>query len=640
MNAHGTSTPVGDSAETRVIKLALGEEKAYRTPVSSTKGATGHCLGAAGAVEASFTILALERGVLPPTINQEVPDPDVRPRLHPERGAGGAGRDRRLELVRLRRPQRLRRLPALARLTGARRLASARHVLVPHGSRSSRSSVSRHSPPSRAIRSRRPTTRNPTASCRAMLGAVRLEDRGLDRPDPVRRRGVDERVEQQPPDPRAARSLGDVDGVLDDAAVCVASRDRRDGDPADDTVVTLRDESGLGTVRRVPLLPRRARRPRRSRRPSRFPPRRCARPPASPLRSSTAPPPPIQQYGSPHEARSSRSVRSAREGHATDTRAVRRGAGRCSGRPTPLSAATRTGRPTSCARSGTSSTSSTTPGSSTSTDGSQASCTSTCGGVDGSSATGTSTRSSPAAGSGHASSSSSRRGRSSSSRTWPERRAGRRSSARTSSATTARPHCSPASGYERVRSFFRMVADVTDLEPEAVWPDGIELRPLDVDRDGERVYEAIEEAFADEWGHRRRPYEEWRKRVFGWRNFDPSLVPVAWDGDEIAGVSLNYPKRMGDWGWIGSIGVRPAWRRRGARSRAPPRVVPTLPRDRRDGRGARRRRGEPDGRDAPLRACRDACPLAGGRLAEGAPGRWLTCSCAHPRSPTSTRWSG
>jgi 3-oxoacyl-[acyl-carrier-protein] synthase II len=76
INAHGTSTPLGDSAETRVIKLALGEENARKTPVSSTKGATGHCLGAAGAVEAMFSVLAVDRGVLPPTINYEDPDPE------------------------------------------------------------------------------------------------------------------------------------------------------------------------------------------------------------------------------------------------------------------------------------------------------------------------------------------------------------------------------------------------------------------------------------------------------------------------------------------------------------------------------------------------------------------------------------
>jgi 3-oxoacyl-[acyl-carrier-protein] synthase II len=75
INAHGTSTPLGDASETRVIKLALGEQNARKTPVSSTKGATGHCLGAAGAVEAIFCTLAIRDGVLPPTINYETSDP-------------------------------------------------------------------------------------------------------------------------------------------------------------------------------------------------------------------------------------------------------------------------------------------------------------------------------------------------------------------------------------------------------------------------------------------------------------------------------------------------------------------------------------------------------------------------------------
>jgi 3-oxoacyl-[acyl-carrier-protein] synthase II len=75
INAHGTSTPLGDASETRVIKIAVGEELAPEIPISSTKGATGHCLGAAGAIEAMFCVLAVHRGELPPTINYETPDP-------------------------------------------------------------------------------------------------------------------------------------------------------------------------------------------------------------------------------------------------------------------------------------------------------------------------------------------------------------------------------------------------------------------------------------------------------------------------------------------------------------------------------------------------------------------------------------
>jgi 3-oxoacyl-[acyl-carrier-protein] synthase II len=75
VNAHGTSTPAGDSAETRALKVALGEEIAYRTPVSSTKSETGHLLGATGALETIVTTLAIRDSFLPPTINQVDPDP-------------------------------------------------------------------------------------------------------------------------------------------------------------------------------------------------------------------------------------------------------------------------------------------------------------------------------------------------------------------------------------------------------------------------------------------------------------------------------------------------------------------------------------------------------------------------------------
>jgi 3-oxoacyl-[acyl-carrier-protein] synthase II len=75
INAHGTSTKFGDELETIAIKTVFGDH-AYKIPVSSTKSMTGHLLGAAGGVEAVISILAMDRGVLPPTINLENPDPE------------------------------------------------------------------------------------------------------------------------------------------------------------------------------------------------------------------------------------------------------------------------------------------------------------------------------------------------------------------------------------------------------------------------------------------------------------------------------------------------------------------------------------------------------------------------------------
>jgi 3-oxoacyl-[acyl-carrier-protein] synthase II len=74
INAHGTSTPLNDRSETNALKTAFGEERAKALPVSSTKSAIGHLLGAAGAVEAIATLLALRDRIAPPTLNYEEPD--------------------------------------------------------------------------------------------------------------------------------------------------------------------------------------------------------------------------------------------------------------------------------------------------------------------------------------------------------------------------------------------------------------------------------------------------------------------------------------------------------------------------------------------------------------------------------------
>ena len=119
-----------------------------------------------------------------------------------------------------------------------------------------------------------------------------------------------------------------------------------------------------------------------------------------------------------------------------------------------------------------------------------------------------------------------------------------------------------ACGYEEVRRSWRMVIDL-ERPPEPSELQGIEVRLYREPEERQAVHETIEEAFADHWQHRRRSFEEWSGNVFSVEGYDPSLVWVALEGDEIVAANVCFWKRHGEWGWVGSIGVRPSWRRRG-----------------------------------------------------------------------------
>ena len=81
VNTHGTATPLGDVGEVKAIQRVLGEH-IFNVNISSTKSMTGHLLGAAGAVESIAGIMAIQKGIIPPTINHSVPDPELDPKLN------------------------------------------------------------------------------------------------------------------------------------------------------------------------------------------------------------------------------------------------------------------------------------------------------------------------------------------------------------------------------------------------------------------------------------------------------------------------------------------------------------------------------------------------------------------------------
>ncbi len=126
-----------------------------------------------------------------------------------------------------------------------------------------------------------------------------------------------------------------------------------------------------------------------------------------------------------------------------------------------------------------------------------------------------------------------------------------------------------ASGYRHIRSSYHMLIDMELPVPEPEFPEGITLRTFNLETDAEAVYRADNDAFRDHFGYIEMPFEEGFRRfkhfTIELESFDPSLWFLAMDGDQIAGFNLCRPHSYDDpdLGWVGELGVRRPWRKRG-----------------------------------------------------------------------------
>lgn len=118
-----------------------------------------------------------------------------------------------------------------------------------------------------------------------------------------------------------------------------------------------------------------------------------------------------------------------------------------------------------------------------------------------------------------------------------------------------------AQGYKAVRFIWRMETHLEAPPPAPTWPEGIRLRPFELQDHNYLVYRAHQEAFRDHWGFTPRSYELWQHHMTEDETFDPSLWFLAWDGEQIAGYAICR-LHLGN-SWVGTLGVRRPWRKRG-----------------------------------------------------------------------------